>query len=276
MPSIILPSVLSRKPAPGSVPDFNHPLMSGLVGWWPLIEGGGNRVSDYSKYGAHATIHMNNLTTSSVWAPGNPRFGGMGLNLDGLNDYVAPPGTSINRPTSEVTLSLWVKFDVIDLAILLINRSGGAEISGPTIFLFGNQFQFWVSTSGAWDTQLNSDANAVTGVWYHVVGTWKSGESRMYVNGVQQVDTEADTGTINYILGRDWRIGADDNSNRLNGQMDDVRIYNRALSHAEVLQIYTNPWQPFRARRYWAVTAEEAPPPPPAFKPPTMLTLGIG
>src|SRR5208283_1856900 len=85
-------------------------------------------------------------------------------------------------------------------------------------------------------------ATISTGVWYLVTGTWDSSTNllTLYINGVQaaqasqaQPPTSASGGDLNI-------AAVADAAYFLNGTIDDARVYNRALSATEVLQIYNN------------------------------------
>jgi large repetitive protein len=80
----------------------------------------------------------------------------------------------------------------------------------------------------------------LVGVWYHAMCVFDGSTMRLYVNGVLQADA------VSYPSGlavgtSPMKIGVfyTDNNLPLDGGIDDVRVYNRALSAAEVTQLYT-------------------------------------
>jgi hypothetical protein len=78
------------------------------------------------------------------------------------------------------------------------------------------------------------------GTWVHLVGTYDGSRMRIYVNGVEQASKAgpAAVGTNALRLG----IGAESDGTRpLKGRIDGVRLYDRALSAAEVAQLYAAP-----------------------------------
>ena len=81
---------------------------------------------------------------------------------------------------------------------------------------------------------MTSSDNYFDGHWHHAVATWdNSDEAKLYVDN-QLVDTDSDTPN-SFDLSQNVRLGRPTNSTRyFNGYLDDVRLYNRALSAEEV------------------------------------------
>lgn len=91
---------------------------------------------------------------------------------------------------------------------------------------------------------FDSTGNTLTtGAWYHITATFNSGVLTMYINGVQvsrqvePVNQIAWCSGAPFILGNWW---SQDNGPALNGEMDEVRIYTRALTAHEVTYLYNN------------------------------------
>ena len=94
-------------------------------------------------------------------------------------------------------------------------------------------------TFGATNQNVYGTAPLVAGVWTHLAATYDRTTIRFYVNGIQ-VATAAQTAAIstsNAVL----TIGADFYGEYFNGLIDEVRIYNRALTAAEILASMTTP-----------------------------------
>ena len=79
------------------------------------------------------------------------------------------------------------------------------------------------------------------GVWHHLAGTYDGSAARLYIDGVEVSETAA-SGSISTISTGDLIIGGQYNSTSnedfFHGLIDDVRVYYRALSGVEVLQLY--------------------------------------
>jgi hypothetical protein len=77
--------------------------------------------------------------------------------------------------------------------------------------------------------------------WYHCAFTYDGTNSALYVNGVACTltgVTTPQTGTPSIV-----RVGSWGSGEYFNGQIDDVRIYNRALTQAEITQVYRGTWK---------------------------------
>ena len=193
----------------------------GLVAEWHFDEGSGNIVVDSSGNANDGTIHGASYVEGIY---------GSGLNFDGVNDYISVVGPS--GTFNELTLEAWIKVDqrvnaekIIDFGI---NNAG----SGRRFTLQVNGVDIVIDTTSyaRWDTTSIE--------WMHVVGTWKGNNFvRIYVNGNLKAENtkKPEINSISilssdpHIIGR--RINAE---NYFNGIIDEVRIYNRALSSIEI------------------------------------------
>ncbi|MBK8149447.1 MAG: hypothetical protein IPK58_14895 [Acidobacteria bacterium] len=98
-----------------------------------------------------------------------------------------------------------------------------------------NEFAFDVGNGSIWQVALNSSSKYSIGSWYHVAATKNGDTYRLYVNGVQRAEQTLAGASTQYQsrdnrLGR-WNYGTDA---YLNGKIDEVAVYNRALSATEI------------------------------------------
>ena len=141
--------------------------------------------------------------------------------------------TLVDPPTAALTLAAWVKPTTLPGTTMEIMEFGSWNLAGSAIIYItsGNVFAFGVSTP---DTQI--DSNALTaGTWYHVVGTFDGTNLKLYVNGAlvaSGTNSRSLTGTTLQI--------ANGAASYLNGTLDEVRMYNRALSAGEVTALYNH------------------------------------
>ncbi|BBO17991.1 conserved hypothetical protein [Candidatus Brocadia pituitae] len=101
--------------------------------------------------------------------------------------------------------------------------------------------QFFYYTGTVWRGIITTGVNVRDGVWHHIVGQKSSTALQIYVDGVSRASTPT-TGTIAYTLGTGLSVGRHGNGETIYdfvGAIDDVRIYNRALSAQEVSNLYT-------------------------------------
>ena len=201
----------------------------GLVGRWSF-EGS---ITDLSG-------NSNNGQTMGTATYGSGKTGN-GLVLDGTSNTFAQvaSSTSLNSPTTAMTVSMWVKSTASNSWNALVSRQEGT----------GSSDQFTLMTSGTQVGQyLNTTANGNQGLfggtitqnmWTHVATTFDGTTLRVYVNGAQ-VNTAARSGTIvatsnPLIIGGNANDGIPNTAQDLfTGVIDDLCIYNRALTPTEL------------------------------------------
>ncbi len=202
-----------------------------LVGHWKFDEGSGNIAVDVSGYGNDGTIN------GATWTTG--KFG-PGLNFDGTDDDVDCGNDESLNITGEITIALWIKPSVAgeggsnvgpvckaEAGVdpwswqLRYNAPGGGNYMG---------FQFNGDPEGS--TWVSVQQDLLPGEWYHIAGTFDGANIVCYLNGV-----ETERNTISGIRGGSGRffIGQDGWDNIFNGVVDELRIYNHALSAVELL-----------------------------------------
>ncbi|MCJ7777247.1 MAG: LamG domain-containing protein [Sedimentisphaerales bacterium] len=198
-----------------------------LVGWWKLDDSCGTTAIDSSNYGNNGT-----LLGDPKWVPG--RIGGA-LNLDGTNDYVDCGSAAVFNINGAITLSAWVK----------TNDAGNGQhnsyvTKGDHSYAIkhfsGNSIEFFIY-DGDWIATTFSVDSSFNGVWHHLAGTYDGTQVKLYIDGELR-NTKDHVGPI-ASNAYNVNIGADsEKADRFyNGVIDDVRIYNRALSGAEITSI---------------------------------------
>lgn len=238
-------------------------LWKGLVGLWlPGMRGrnGTDGVKDFSGKGNHGTT--NGSMTADDWVVAKKPNGQVGhaLDFDGDNHYVSLGTNNIFELTSRLSISAWIKHDVTGVYEGIVQK-GTDGIFGMYEIHVNNtdKFTFIINNDSA--NQANSVTTIGTTSWYHVAATWdkdiSSGLMTVYVNGIAEgTDTFASALTAQ---STDLRIGRYSSSLEWNGLIDDVRIYNRALSADEIKQIYlgASPLT-LKAPRYFMKVGEDA------------------
>ncbi|MEK6874555.1 MAG: LamG domain-containing protein, partial [Nanoarchaeota archaeon] len=180
-------------------------------------------------------------TADGVW-------GTKGFSFDGVNDMIRVANASNFKPTTALTLGAWVKpnaFPAWAKVFSLDYRSDGTWTAPyiaydlmPSAGTTGRP-TMEVAIGGSLK-QITSTVILSTGVWSYLVGTFDGTNISIYVNGVLANSTSA-SGTIDYGTSRDLAIGAASpyiSQEYFNGSMDELEIYNRALSAAEINQSY--------------------------------------
>jgi len=202
--------------------------LDGLIGWWKFDEGTGDVAYDSSGYGNDGTIY------GATWVAG--KIGGA-LSFDGDDDYIfVSNSASLNEMSDDITLSAWVKFNTIGSGVnsrILSKDNGGNDWQ---LRLTDNKATFQIN-AGGWNSVSGSTA-LEPGTWYHLTGVYDGSYIRIYVNGVEDgkvSETDPFSGTTdNLYIGRnEYPIGE-----YVDGIIDEIKVYNRALTPAEIWQNY--------------------------------------
>ena len=207
---------------------------SGLVGGWSFDEGSGPTAGDRSGRGNNGT-----LTGGPSWTASG-RHGGA-LVFDGVNDLVTIPDAASLDLTNQLTMAAWVRPTALGSwrQVLLKERPGGLAYA---LYATNNASQRpnATLTIGA-DREVNAPAALATNTWTHLAMTYDGAAMRLYVNG-SQVATRNQTGSTVVSAGP-LQIGGNTiwNSEWFTGAIDDVRLYNRALTATEVVAARDNP-----------------------------------
>jgi hypothetical protein len=160
------------------------------------------------------------------------------LRFDGVNDYIFLNNSQLNIASS-ITVEAWVKY----------NAQGGYNARAysvitckgyPWTWLLedqSGQFNFRISTSVTADSNVNSSYSHGLNTWNHVVGTYDGTSQKIYVDGILRSSTSL-SGTIN-VSSNDALVGIYNYGDYcLTGNVGVVRVYQKALSAAEVAQNY--------------------------------------
>jgi Concanavalin A-like lectin/glucanases superfamily len=227
-------------PSPSRASDVD-----GLVGWWTFDEQEGERVPDMSTNGHEGTM-MN-----GSWGDG---ISGGALLFDGGNDSIVtvPMTEEIRATANSITLMAWTYRDAEHNVAVVAS-------SYPMLFFgfHGPQFKLElterpgllrrvaskIGLAKEVEVECYADLQYVAdlGRWIHIAATFDGETARLYADG-SEVCALPFTGEIGY-SDEPLTIGAylDHNGvvvDEISGRLDDVRIYNRALTAAEVKSYY--------------------------------------
>lgn len=204
----------------------NSKLTNGLVGLWSFDGADISGVTAYDRSGAG-----NNGTIYNGAAPTIGKVGqALIFDSDGAGDKFVSAGAIVAH--TNLSLAAWV------------NPSS-----------YGGEMQTIILGSGAYYLSLNNDGS-LNGYWYgtspegyhssgagtvplnqwsHVVAVWDGSYVKLYINGVQKNAVQV-TGAGNSATAT--ILGAENTSRQFKGKIDEVRVYNRALSADEAKQLY--------------------------------------
>jgi hypothetical protein len=214
-------------------------ITSGLVAYYPFT-GNANDASGNGNNPADPADVVATLTTD--------RFGHVdsAYEFDGRGSQILIPSTpssSLETPTTAGTMAAWIRLDGYSLVgdgfgpiLMKTTTTGGSASTNPFMY------RMLAGTGGigialnTWDHSAGGSYSFdTTGTrWYHVASTWDGATARFYVDG-GLVDETAFAQTASSD-GLPLVIGADTPGlyESFNGTLDEIRIYNRALSAAEI------------------------------------------
>lgn len=238
--SLFANSIESDATGIGEIPSTTHP---NLIGYWKFDEGTGASSND--------EVSTNDATITNATWNGSGRFGYTGDNsitLDGTGDYASPGDLTALNSTSAFTVNLWTQFTDKTALKMLFSKVTTATTNEIDIQTSGSAMYVLVgnSTTSYGSVSIASLSN---NTWYNVSmvfdGSQTGNENRLklYINGVLQTLTfvgtiPASTGNMagapvyfgrhtSYSPARDWA-----------GKIDNVTIYNSALTASDIENIY--------------------------------------
>jgi len=169
------------------------------------------------------------------------------FNFDGVNDYMTIVRSSSMSPTSALTQEVWFNFSIVPNVAIFIGLQYGTSTNNTyalwkdSSLLYGG-----VNTSGSF-SYIGIGTSYMSGnKWHHFVHTYDGSAQKLYLDGVL-LNSANISGSIQYDANNTRvLIGADDNGSGYNtgasyphsGKLNQVRIYNRALSSEEVIRNY--------------------------------------
>lgn len=215
-------------------------ITTALIAHWRLNEGAGTAAAD------EMDDHPGTLVGGAAWGTG---IEGAGLVLDGVDDYLDVSGASFNFPDGTATFSMWVKLNAATPSSYF--KTGFARLDNTTSTYPSSHYPW---TTGSADIATFRQ-NRVDGIplspvvdraaWHMVTITTEPGANgwRLYQNDqlIHQTTGEAAVAlnAATAWIGRGYWPGGD-SSYYLDGQIYDVRLYNRALTAEDVAALYAN------------------------------------
>jgi hypothetical protein len=208
-----------------------------LIGYWSFEDVLWNgTVYDNSSYGNDGM--MVNFAKSKGTNHTVEGYYGQAIEFDGIDDYVYLASEAIIANLAEYSIDLWVKFGALGGEIAVYDESIGAGTVSRIKKNASDHLEFSLLTGGTWYRTNNSDT-VVLDTWYHVVATLSSAGMKLYIDGVEKGanpnTVPSDGAIVNSWIGRFGQAG-----HYLNGTVDEVRLYSRALSPEEINASYNN------------------------------------
>jgi outer membrane lipoprotein-sorting protein len=216
----------NSKVTTGDVWSFNT---GKLVGWWKFDETTGSIAYDSSGNGNNGTLKGN-----PVWRPTGGVLGGA-IELSGKGDYVEISNEAAFDITGQITISAWVNITDVPQEWTGIITKGDSAWRLSTSFA-QNIFHFGVSSKD----YINGKAIVDSGQWHNVACVYGGQNMSIYVDGKLDVSRPR-TGPIGT---NDFPVCIGENielkGRCFHGLIDDVRIYNYALSQDEITKLFSS------------------------------------
>ncbi len=223
----------------------NTPI-SGLIGWWNFDEGSGTSAADSSGGGSTGT-----LINTPTWTTGGKINSALTF-ANASNNYVdvSNPANFAFERTNPFTLAAWVyRTSTVHENDIIAKMGAPSAWTGYDLFLPASSSDITISlnnSSGSNAIAVSTTSAAVTtNAWHHIVETYDGSSTaagvKIYVDGVlQPMTVNSDSLTASILVATDLKIGTDvpAQGDSFDGKIDDIRIYNRALSAGEVWRLY--------------------------------------
>ena len=225
----------------------NYVPTNGLVGWWPF---NGN-ANDESGNGNNGTVNGATLTTD------RNNVASKAFNFNGTSNFISTNPSNQAFPNG-ISISIWAKINGLNTntdcnlgcAQFLVSRSndfsnGHFKIAYSQNSVATGGQKFWGTINSA---SGSGNANGTTSyaypqtTWNHIVLTYNNSQIKLYVNGILNVTTNYTTPITNInsliYFGRHTYATY---PYFVNGKLDDIGIWNRALTTCEVTNLYSTP-----------------------------------
>jgi hypothetical protein len=200
-------------------------------GWWKFDEGSGTTAHD-SEGDNDGTIYGATWTTGQLDGA---------LDFDGVNDYVSLSGQLPDM--NSLTISAWVYYTGTNIGVIFMDATcdGGNDLvfdmKGDSIGIRADKSGASLSYEGGWAVGGLNLANS----WHHLVWSMSPVQSKIYVDGALVATKNVPGKNIGYhaanpTIGKWWdQCGS---KNYFKGKIDNLMIFDRALSAGQVEQIY--------------------------------------
>ena len=225
--------------------NWQHPLNRGLISRWKVLPLSSHGTTWRDICGRHQAA----LTNTPTWQGplGRPNSTGS-LLLNGSTQRGRVTNTPLLNP-STITVSAWIKVIGIDVIQAICSKDDYSASGAQRVWQFrvnaSNVIQFIpfnASTNGSYAGTVTVNDSK----WHHVAGTWDGVTIYVYVDGKRDGAGSAYSGSLRTGQTNAVTIGDDDTADGVgdtpadffSGNMDDICLYNRALSTSELAQLY--------------------------------------
>ncbi|MGQ4488313.1 PA14 domain-containing protein [Streptomyces sp. 372A] len=211
--------------AAGAAAGSRTPVKGG--GSWSLDENKGTKAADSGPNHKDLT-----LSEGTSWTPG---VHGSALKFNGEGQYAETDGPVVDT-TGDYTVSAWASLDALPGNYATVVSQDGRRQENPFYLQYG-QGAFAFSTPGA--HRARAEMTPELGHWYHLVGVRSGDRIKLYVDGKLASTAAAGSADVSsgaLSVGRAKWSG--NNTDFWNGSVDQVQVYDKALTDQEVTALY--------------------------------------
>ncbi|HUU20383.1 MAG TPA: LamG-like jellyroll fold domain-containing protein [Sedimentisphaerales bacterium] len=205
-----------------------------LVGWWTFDEGSGNIAADSSGNGNDGTLNgpVEWTTEGSI---------GGALKFTGPYNYVLVQDSPSLDMTNAITIAAWINPSWTGNNRIMQKSSGGGDNQYRLLKEWGDNLVFHLP--GLSPDRLEFPGLPPIGKWTHLAATYDGSSMKVYYDGVVvgEQDSSGQLGTSDGTLCIGTKHETAPGGDEYNGMLDDIRIYNRALTQSEIKRLGGNP-----------------------------------
>ncbi len=227
------------------------------IGYWKFDECQGTTAYDSSDSGKNGTINYGALdntaagtcgsgTSTEMWDDGTTGKYNASLGFDDSDDYVSVPTYTNLTSVSDFTVAAWIKSTGTNETIVQVHDGSATATADELRLRRDSSSTIEVKTNSV--IRTNTTTTLVNGTWYHVAVTRAGTTLNAYIDGKLESSVTDSSGALNLSL-CNFLIGADNDTascssvtptNVFEGQIDDVRLYNYALSVSQIRKVFEN------------------------------------
>lgn len=210
------------------------PTGEGLAGYWEFDEGSGTTIIDESGYGNNGQIKG-----GALWEAG---VSGSGLKVNGSNQYAFVEDSPSLDLSEGITLAAWIRPEKTSAQYIISKGNPGTDGYKLSLLSTG-KVSLRINENTSTIYKINSrKLYPVDGNWMHIAGTFNGTLLKIFINGIEDKEIAFDSPTSIMTNSLPLVIGASANeTNFFQGIIDDVRIYNYALSDSEIQDLVAGP-----------------------------------
>lgn len=210
---------------------FRHILLSALLLFSSIGYAQNNLISN----GTNIIKVGNNLLYSS-----SAFINVYSLLFDGVDEYIDCGTDASLSPINSITVSAWVKVSSYDDFTMIAGRvTNDAWAAGYGLYLGNGAIRFWINN---YATNVATKSYTADGSWHHFAGTYDnslgSNQMKVYIDGIKGTDKTFDIVITNGNNG--LLLGFGEGGAHLNGNIDEVSIWNTNLSLEQIEEIYNS------------------------------------